>query len=304
MEISIPNISLNLPDFLVVGTAKAGTTSLYQYLRSHPDVFLSYPRKELWFWNMLGNPNKKILDIRPGIPENLLSYTGLFYDAKPNQLCGDVTPSYSLYHDFTIQNLKRLHPKWREVKIIMIFREPWSKIVSQYKHAVRLGTEHLSLSDALMAEEDRIKRGDGPWMFYKKSVEYGTQFKAFQDNFPQTKAMWFDDLTKSPQSELRDLFGFLNLNENNYDWSQGFEKYNSADKQSGKTRFIEKLSWKLGLNPKQKAELQRRQSLMRSTENINQEVQSEIRTLIDRQLSILEECTGKDLTSWKTNNLK
>ena len=119
-------------DFLLVGAPKAGTSSVHKYLFQHPDIFLT-EQKELLFWHLISNPNKTQADYMNIYIDSLDKYLTLFDAAEPEQICGEITPSYLYYHEYVISNLKKLHPKWQKVKIIIILREPVDKSISHYK---------------------------------------------------------------------------------------------------------------------------------------------------------------------------
>jgi Sulfotransferase domain len=128
-----------LPDFLILGAQKAGTTALYAYLRRHPRItgpswkevsFFDrhYPRGEAWY--------------RGNFP-NVLRARG--------DLVGEASPSY-LFHPLAPGRVTRLVP---EAKLIALVRNPVDRALSHYNHEVALGREPLSFEDALAAEEER-----------------------------------------------------------------------------------------------------------------------------------------------------
>jgi hypothetical protein len=129
-----------LPDFLILGAQKAGTTALYAYLRRHPRVtgpswkevsFFDrhYARGEAWY--------------RGNFP-NVLRARGLV---------GEASPSY-LFHPQAPERVAKLLP---EAKLIALVRNPVDRAFSHYQHEVALGREPLSFEQALEAEEDRLR---------------------------------------------------------------------------------------------------------------------------------------------------
>ncbi len=156
MKLSHGDGAANYPDFLVVGAAKSGTSSLHRYLARQPDIVLP-PTKETWFWHQNRNANRAIFNYwdESRIPASLEEYLGLFDHAEPGQLVGEVCPSYLYYHEQTIESLTEFHPRWREVKIIIILRNPTDRILSEYRFVRQHGLdpEQLGLDDALRREE-------------------------------------------------------------------------------------------------------------------------------------------------------
>ena len=204
---------INYPDFLIVGAAKSGTTSLDAYLKEHPDVFMPW-FKETWFYHLVDNPNREILKIYPFLPTNILTYLGLYDDAKANQICGEATPSYLYYHDYTIKNIKKYHPNWQKLKIIIILREPIDKVISHYKFARKgnLDPKKLSLLDALKVENERMTENKVlPDLFYIDNTLYYKQVKAYQDNFENVKIFLYEDLKNNPKQLIKELYEYIGV---------------------------------------------------------------------------------------------
>jgi hypothetical protein len=129
---------LRLPDFVVIGAQKAGTTSLHAALAQHPQVFLP-TTKELHYFSS-------------GFDQPLASYGAHFGPAKAEQVCGEATPYY-LFHPAAPQRLAACLPKAR---LIVLLRDPVARSLSHYFHAIRRGNETLPLEAALAAEPERL----------------------------------------------------------------------------------------------------------------------------------------------------
>src|SRR6266480_7948081 len=129
-----------LPDFLILGAQKAGTTALYAYLRQHPEItgpswkevsFFDrhYARGEAWY--------------RGNFPNSLRAR---------GKLVGEASPSY-LFHPLAPERVAGLVP---EAKLIALVRNPVDRAYSHYQHEVALGREPLSFEDAVAAEYERL----------------------------------------------------------------------------------------------------------------------------------------------------
>jgi hypothetical protein len=128
-----------LPDFLVIGAQKAGTTALYAYLRWHPSI--AGP-----FW-------KEVSFFDRHWARGEAWYRGQFPLRSSGKVVGEASPSY-VFHPLAPKRVFSLVP---EVKLIVLLREPGDRAYSQYQHAVALGRETLSFEDALAAEDDRVR---------------------------------------------------------------------------------------------------------------------------------------------------
>lgn len=215
MELKINDRNRKLPDFLIVGAGKSGTTSLHYYLLNHPQIFLPKEIKETLFFHITTNPNKEQLKYAKGIL-NFEDYLSLFDGASDDQICGEVCPSYLYYYDLTIENIKRYHPRWRDVKIIIILREPISKIISHYyfiKNTVKIPEK--SLKETLRLEQERLKANNVlPDLFLVDNTRYYNQVKAYIDNFEHVKILFYDDLLKDQNALMEDLLKFIGVDHN------------------------------------------------------------------------------------------
>jgi hypothetical protein len=207
------NLSNLYPDFIVVGAAKSGTSSLDQYFRQHPDIYMPGITKELNFFHLKGHEDRRaILKRVPYLPTNILSYLGYFYNKEEHQISGECSPSYLIYYDETIKNIKDFHPNWQDLKIIIILREPIDKIWSHYKFVKmkRLDPDNLSLEESLKFEKQRIKNTDLlPDLFYLNNTSYFEQVEAYAAVFKNLKIIKFDDLKTKPDFVMKGLFTYL-----------------------------------------------------------------------------------------------
>src|SRR5688572_27472269 len=130
---------MRLPDFLVVGAAKAGTISLYHYLAQHPDVFMS-PVNECnffaletanWDREYLGPVDRFYIDQH--CVRNLDAYHRLFEAARAGSVIGECSPLY-LFSDVAPA---RIHAHIPNAKIIVILRQPIDRAFSNYQHLRR-----------------------------------------------------------------------------------------------------------------------------------------------------------------------
>ena len=137
-----------LPDFLIIGGQKCGTSSFYRNLVKHPAIVPAF-EKEIYFFN--GKFHKGINWYRTHFP--LLPYK--YYVTKicrQKFLTGEATPGY-IFHPHVPKRVSEVLP---HVKIIVLLRNPVDRAYSHYYHEVRKKRETLSFEDAIKAEEKRL----------------------------------------------------------------------------------------------------------------------------------------------------
>ena len=200
-----------MPNFLVIGAAKSGTTSLYHYLAQHPDVFMS-PVKEPKFFALEGErPSFR----GPGDGEadavtTLEGYRKLFEGADGESALGEASPLY-LYLEKALARIKHHVP---EARLIAVLRNPVERAYSSFLHKVRDGRETTTdFAEALALEEERIRAGWAYGWHYKRRGFYHEQIVRYYEAFGREKlrVYLYEDLKREPGALLRDAYGFLGV---------------------------------------------------------------------------------------------
>ena len=190
-------MSKKLPNFIIIGAGKCGTTSLHNYLDQHPEIYIS-PVKET---NFFLNENIK-QKLKPwGVIETLEEYYSLFESASASQILGEISTNYYAYSD-SAQLIFNALPN---VKIIAILRNPADRAFSSYQMFVRYGTEKRTFEEVMSPEIKYVKRGF-----------YYSELLPFYQVFPteNIKILFFDDLVKNPNFFLQDFFLFIGVDPN------------------------------------------------------------------------------------------
>lgn len=303
MKVEISGKQVNMPDFIIPGAGKSGTTTLHRLLRTHPSIFLP-KKKELQFFHLVSTDNAYLKRISKGKPQTLEGYCELFSEAREGQLCGDITPAYLHYPISTISNIKRFHPGADKLKIIVILRNPLQKIMSQYRHQLRLGNEKNSINDALCHESRLNQDTDAPGLFYTSSSLYYNQVKAYMDNFKDVLVCLFDDLDSDSKALFVDICNFLGI-EMPSDWQSDLEeKHNVTRKTDGlslKEKLIKKIinrpDYKAGSGITPSAWLIRNYSLI-DTNALDKSSRNYLHDLFIPEIHALEKLIGRDLSAW------
>lgn len=198
------------PSFLVIGTQKGGTTSLYRYLMAHPDV-RPPARKEVGFFGYR---------YRNGFDW----YRAQFPLALPggSPVTGEASTSY-LFHPAVPARVARHLP---EVRLVALLRDPVERAHSHYLHTKRSGREPLSFEDALEHEEERlahiwphlddpgyaIPKGLGLYS-YKARGRYWEQLERWYGAFDRSRLLVLrsEDMFDDPAGTYARVLAFLGL---------------------------------------------------------------------------------------------
>ncbi|HYV91238.1 MAG TPA: sulfotransferase [Chitinophagales bacterium] len=199
------------PNFFIVGAPKSGTTSLYFYLKSHPQIFLPR-RKELLFFCDDLHFTYPILNER-----QFLDY---YRETRDQQVAGEVSV-WNLYSRNAAQNIFQFNP---DSKIIIILRHPVDMLYALHSNHVFNDNETITdFENALNAEADR-KQGQQissaikcpvEGLYYSEVAAYSGQVQRYYDIFgkEKVKVILFDDFISDTKKVYADLLHFLSVDE-------------------------------------------------------------------------------------------
>ncbi|MGB6037241.1 MAG: sulfotransferase domain-containing protein [Cryomorphaceae bacterium] len=203
-----------LPDFIIPGAAKSGTTTLYQQLTAHPEIFFPKERKEPFYFSFGGEEPKYDDKQFNTIPIwDTDEYLNLYNGAHENQKCGDASTSYLYTHEASIANMKKLYgDNLRKVKIIILLRNPIERAYSHYTYLIRNGFENRPFAEAI-SEKGIAKWKTKRWGFdYLRYGEYSSAVSAFLAEFDNVEIFLTEDL-KETDSILSKVCNFLEISE-------------------------------------------------------------------------------------------
>lgn len=206
---------MTLPNFVVIGAGKSGTTSLYFYLKQHPDIYVPVVKETNFFAvegiNLAFSGPRDAVEAKNYFQINTLEkYQALFADASGERAIGEVSPYY-IYSSRASQGIYRHVP---DAKIVCILRNPVDRAYSNYLHLFRDGREPLkSFEEAIAAEDHRIKNNWSPsWHYAHAGLYYELLQRYFEYFHPkQIQVFLYEDYISDPQKVLEKLFNFLGV---------------------------------------------------------------------------------------------
>lgn len=201
-----------LPNFIIIGAQKAGTTWLAHMLRQHPNVFM--PQQEVHFFNFKKNFN-----------QGINWYKQHFKDAKPGQVVGEKTPNYLWIaseeehrqagrkrHQANIhQSIAQTLP---DVKLIVVVRNPVKRAISAINHYRRHGemSPLWSIDDVLFGKKRHIAQRYGVFDMGR----YHYQIQAYYQCFNPSQIMivvFEEEITKNPERCLQKVCQFIGVDD-------------------------------------------------------------------------------------------
>jgi hypothetical protein len=209
----LPGEKTMMPNFLIIGAAKGGTTALHYYLKQHPQIYMS-PVKETKFFVFEGEKvnyrGPGDLEANRSVITNIQAYQAQFEKVTHEIAIGESSPIY-LYSPKAPERIQHYIPN---VKLIAILRNPADRAFSSFLHLIRDGREWLTdFEQALKEEEKRIADNWALLWYYKNAGFYYLQLKRYFDRFSpsQIRVYLYEDLNNSPIELIQDLFRFLEV---------------------------------------------------------------------------------------------
>lgn len=194
-----------LPKFIIVGSVRSGTTSLYYNICEHPEIAPA-AYDEIGFFDVNFNLG-------------LNWYRSMFPLKSDKNITGEDTPFY-FWREDAAKRIKKILPN---IKLIMILRNPIDRAYSNYHLGVRGGTEKLSFEEAIQIEIETLEKIDinknnlvelcsKPRSYVIKSMYY-EQMKIWIENFSMENLFILstENMSKNPNEELKKIFEFLNV---------------------------------------------------------------------------------------------
>ena len=212
----------NLPNFLIVGAAKSGSTSLYHYLNQHPEVFMPINKEPNFFvsdYQLQTSPNCPSYKIdKKRMVFNEKHYYKLFNEIKKeHKAVGEATVTYLYKPECAIPKIKKY---LRNPKIIIILRNPIKRAFSQYSYVCELGLEKQSFQDAISREPSRLKDNWSSTFAYLDQGRFYSQVKSYKEAFSNVHIIILEEFINDKQNHLFELYRFLNIDdsfENSFD---------------------------------------------------------------------------------------
>lgn len=200
--------AMRRPDFFIVGAPKCGTTSLYAYLRQHPDIYLPAVKEPHYFYR--GSAQFCAVN-------DLDRYLALFAGARPKQICGEASSCYILYPD-SLTDILDFSPT---AKIIAMIRNPVDMILSYHDHKVYSFQEDMAdFATAWSISRERAAGRCVPpnctapeQLNYRWVARLGSKLKSIVALVPEAQrhTILFDDLVADPERVYGETLRFLGV---------------------------------------------------------------------------------------------
>lgn len=187
---------MRLPDFLIIGAAKSGTTTLYEYLCRHPQVFMSTPKEPEFFAR------------DENYARGIEWYSSLFDNAKPDQICGEASTIYTRSPQFP-HAAARIAQHLPQAKLIYVMRHPVDRAYSHYVQRIKTAQNKQKTLEIQETFEDRIHRES----FFLDSSNYILQIEQYLPFFPKESFLFLlmEDLIFDLPATLAKVCEFLEI---------------------------------------------------------------------------------------------
>lgn len=264
---------------------KSGTTSLYSYLKNHPDVFMPANKEPAFF------SNERIWN------KGVKWYESLFIGQEDKKAVGEASVNYTKfpYYKSVPERIYALIP---EVRLIYVLRSPVDRIYSHYLHNVYAGIEHDPLQKAIVEKP-----------LYIQTSLYYTQIEQYLKHFDreQLLILLLDDMKEDPADTTRQVFEFLqvdstyvppNITEVRHQTKEKRGKDNNIMKMLRKTPLYPYLKEKIPSDIKSKAGLILKTKIQQ-TEPLSDSIKKKLYHYVSNDLGKMAAFLNRDLSFWE-----
>jgi hypothetical protein len=297
----------HLPNFVLAGPAKSGTTALYLMLRQHPQIFFP-DNKEPRFFAYSDSPPRYA---GPGDEKRfnkttiyrLEDYLELYKDIGDAIAIGDASPIY-MHVPQSVYAIKEYIP---EAKIIIVLRNPVERAFSVYLQHLRNGDEKLSFEEAIQQEEKRVLQNWGLGWRYLYLGYIADQIERYLETFGKTQVFFvlYDSFRRDNIETSKGLFTFLGVDSS---YSPNIVKANVGGivrnqwlyKSLSSTRLIGVLKPAIPVKYRRIANLWRlnmQSRLVEKPELLAEQI-ADLTKLYEKDIRKTEVLTGYDLSEW------
>jgi hypothetical protein len=208
-----------LPNFIIIGAQRGGTTSLYHYITKHPKIIPAL-QKEIHFFDI--NYKKGVSWYQSQFRQNF-SFRLIFKKKKIKEhITGEASPYY-IYHPHVPKRISKIIP---DVKLLALLRNPIERAFSHYHHERSMGVEKMSFEDAIKEEPKRLKgelekmlSDENYYSFNHQNFSYLDrgiyidQLVRWEKFFPKKQILILssEEFYSDPDKICKDVFDFLGL---------------------------------------------------------------------------------------------
>ena len=292
----------NLPECLLIGAAKCGTTSLAYYLSQNPGVSVAKGKEAHFF------------DSDERYARGINYYHQQFFrQAKPSSIWIDATPEYMHTYYKAIDRIKKVYGE-APPKFLVVLRDPVKRSWSHYLHRIRNSQESLHFKEALEVENERIKHDPGEWWRYFNDSLYGKQlsewFSAFgSDRFLVIKQ---SDLLQDPLGQTNAALEFIDCPCAIHELDTGFRNTATSARFDWFNKILNR-PWPIPLIVKRKLLKETGPRIRQKLRKFNQreivvhedvgypgdKFMRYLRTEFHNDIELLEKITGRSFEEWK-----
>jgi hypothetical protein len=309
--------SAKLPNFLIIGAAKSGTSSLWKYLRQHPDLYMPINKEPNFFafegqkLNFHGPKDDNIIydKLYKYSITDFSDYCELFSEVEQESALGEASVRY-LYLPQAAEQIQKYLP---DAKLIVILRNPIERLYSHYLMNVGMyGLEPLPIEEAIAQELNRKSAGWG-WDWHYVSVGlYYEQLKRYYDRFQpaQIKVFLYEELCRDTLNIVQEIYTYLEIDPTFIPNISQQEKKAYWPKNRLLHNFLTEpnrpRSWMQRLLPENRYQaLVKQMSRMNSQPipPLNEHLQKHLKDLFRPDIEKLQELIDQDLSDWLESDL-
>lgn len=195
-----------LPNFLIIGAGRSGTTFLYHHLQQHPEIHLKASKR----------PEPHFFARKSEYEKGLDWYSRTYFSEWAGEPCVGEASTSTLYSQEAPSRLARDLPG---VRLLCMLRNPVDRMYSEFRNSLARGWEDVTLEEALRLEPERLRSPADEYhrelepKAYVKRGHYAQHLRRWYEHFPSERIFVgiFEEMEAEPRAFLRSVFDFLGV---------------------------------------------------------------------------------------------
>ena len=298
---------MTLPNFIVIGASRSGTTSLHQYLGQHPEIHMSPVKSPNFFVAGDAQPAWETAVLRAMARQWITDrdeYDALFAGAGGKRAIGEVSPVY-LQSRRAPERIRYTCP---DAKLVAVLRDPaeraWAHFLGRKRDGLELRFDFRAVVENELA---RPLPDDVAFGSYIGCSRYHHFLAPYFDLFPRDRIRIydFDDLRRDPATVLRDLFGFLEVDERvEVDMSRRYNETGTVRNPALRALWTRSVRWRIAMRPRLPASIRDTAGVFMGRElrrpALDPDLRARIVAALVSDVQQLEQLLGRDFSAWRS----
>jgi hypothetical protein len=281
------------PNLFLIGAPKCGTTSLWDWLQTHPNIFVPKIKEPRYLCN----------DLHLNLALGPASYASLFRYARPEHVYRADCSTLYFFSDAALYQITNRYP---DSRVIVCLRNPVDWVISWHNQLVREGVQPIhAFEKAFQAKVEHLDLPDRILLDYTLVSKLGSRLRYITERIPSHRihVILLDDIARNPLEEYKKILSFLNLD---YDGRIEFPRLNESSLPPKPVLWLRQLArracqraGRLSFNTNILVVLDRITGSKNRKVSVDHATRKQLIEMLESEISLIEQMLDRDLHYWR-----